>query len=95
MSGLLSKTEVAALRRYVCIAPVSGHRQAVSACPKAADSVEKAFGWRPKILGAADAFYRGDVKDLSLHPKSITDLRGGVEKRRSRREIQSSTFARF
>src|SRR5258706_2949245 len=29
-----SKTEVAALRRDVCFAPVSGHRQAVSACPK-------------------------------------------------------------
>jgi hypothetical protein len=31
-----SKTEVAALRRDVCFAPVSGHRQAVSACPKRA-----------------------------------------------------------
>ena len=28
-----SKTEVAALRRDVCFASVSGHRQAVSACP--------------------------------------------------------------
>jgi hypothetical protein len=36
-----SKTEVAALRRDVCFAPVSGHRQAVSACPKSADCVEK------------------------------------------------------
>jgi hypothetical protein len=30
------KTEVAALRRDVCFAPVSGHRQAISACPKSA-----------------------------------------------------------
>jgi hypothetical protein len=33
-----SKTEVAALRRDVCFAPVSGHRQAVSACPKSANT---------------------------------------------------------
>ncbi len=32
--GYGSKTEVAALRQDVCFAPVSGHRQAVSACPK-------------------------------------------------------------
>src|SRR5258706_7937864 len=31
-----SKPEVAALRRGVCFAPVSGHRQAVSACSKRA-----------------------------------------------------------
>ena len=31
-----TKTEVAALRRDVCFAPVSGHRQAVPACPKSA-----------------------------------------------------------
>ena len=36
MSRSGSKTEVAALRRDVCFAPVSGHRQAVSACPKSA-----------------------------------------------------------
>jgi hypothetical protein len=36
-----SKTEVAALRRDVCFTPVSGHRQAVSACPKSADIVAK------------------------------------------------------
>jgi hypothetical protein len=29
-----SKSEVAALRRDVCCASASGHRQAVSACPK-------------------------------------------------------------
>ena len=41
MSVAGSKTEVAALRRDVCFAPVSGHRQAVSACPKRADTVAK------------------------------------------------------
>jgi hypothetical protein len=38
MSEMGSKTEVAALRRDVCFAPVSGHRQAVSACPKSANT---------------------------------------------------------
>src|SRR6478736_1726653 len=32
---------------------------------------------------------------MSFHPKSITDLRSGFEKRRSRGEVQRSTFARF
>jgi hypothetical protein len=32
---------------------------------------------------------------MSVDPKSITDLRSGTEKRRSSREIQRSTFARF
>jgi hypothetical protein len=32
---------------------------------------------------------------MSFHPKSITDLRNGLEKRRSSREVQKSTFARF
>jgi hypothetical protein len=32
---------------------------------------------------------------ISFHPKSITDLRGGVKKRSSSREVQRSTFARF
>lgn len=32
---------------------------------------------------------------ISLHPQSITDLRGGVEERRSSREVKRSTFARF
>lgn len=33
-----SETEIAVLRRDVCFAPVSGHRQAVSACPKSASN---------------------------------------------------------
>src|SRR5471032_2980243 len=32
---------------------------------------------------------------ISFHLKSITDLRSGVEKRRSGKEVQRSTFARF
>ena len=36
MSANGSRTEVATLRRDVCFCPVSGHRQAVSACPKSA-----------------------------------------------------------
>src|SRR5260370_561158 len=62
-----------------------------------ADIVAKVFlGWRTKILRAADAFYaRRREGTISLHPKSITDLRSGVEKRRSSREVQRSTFARF
>jgi hypothetical protein len=39
-----SKTEVAALRRDVCFAPVSGHRQAVSACPKSAKGLNRSRG---------------------------------------------------
>jgi hypothetical protein len=38
MSQMGPKTEVAALRRDVCFAPVSGHRQAISACPKSANN---------------------------------------------------------
>src|ERR1700730_18207888 len=54
------------------------------------------FGWRTKILRAADAFYaRRREGPISFHPKSITDLRSSVEKRRSSREVQRSTFARF
>lgn len=41
-------------------------------------------------------FTRGNVRGTILfHPKSITDLRSGVEKRRSCGEVQRSTFARF
>ena len=40
-------------------------------------------------------FSRGDVRDISFNLKSITDLRSGVEKRRSGKEVQRSTFARL
>jgi hypothetical protein len=60
------------------------------------DIVAKVFlGWRTKFLEPLMRFTRGDVRAISFHPKSITDLRSGVEKRRSDREIQRSTFARF
>lgn len=40
-------------------------------------------------------FTRGDVRDISFHPESIMDLRSSAEKRRSSREAQRSTLARF
>jgi len=40
-------------------------------------------------------FTRGDARDHIASSKMITDLRSGVEKRRSSREVQRSTFARF
>ncbi len=65
--------------------------------PVLADIVAKVFsGRRTKILRTADALYEPRREGtISLHPKSITDLRSGVEKRRSSREVQRSTFARF
>src|SRR4029078_12301747 len=61
------------------------------------DIVEKVFsGWRPKIPRAADASdARRREGPNPLHPKSITDVRSGVEKRRSSGEVWRSTFARF
>jgi hypothetical protein len=51
---------------------------------------------RTKILRAADPFYaRRCEGPKSVGPKSITDLRSGAKKRRSSREVQRSTFARF
>src|SRR5258705_5350460 len=40
-------------------------------------------------------FTRSDVRDISFHPKSITDLPSSAEKRRSSRKVHRSTFARF
>ena len=61
-----------------------GHR-CLSQRPLRADIVAKVFlGWRTKILRAADASYaRRREGTISLHPKSITDPRSGVEKRSS------------
>jgi hypothetical protein len=42
-----SKTEVAVLRQDVCFCPMSGHRQAVSACPFCAP--EAAIGAGPRM----------------------------------------------
>src|SRR5947208_15488929 len=57
-------------------------------CPLRADIVAKVFlGWRTKILRAADAFYaRRREGPCCFIQKSITDLRTGVETRRSGRE---------
>jgi hypothetical protein len=37
----------------------------------------------------------GRERTLSFHPKPITGLRSGVERRRSGREVQRSAFAGF
>src|SRR6478735_6669940 len=51
--------------------------------------LQKSFwGGERKFLEPLMRFTRGDVRDH-------IDLRGGVEKRRSSREVQRSTFARF
>ncbi|WP_375144125.1 helix-turn-helix domain-containing protein [Bradyrhizobium sp. Ash2021] len=47
-------------------------------------------GWITASRGASKPATR-----ISFHSKSITDLRSGVEKRRSSREVQRSAFARF
>jgi hypothetical protein len=58
--------------------------------------LQKAFwGGERKFLQPLMRFTRGDVRDHIASSKSITDLRRGVEKRRSSREVQRSTFARF
>ncbi len=49
----------------------------------------------PEPLMRFDAFYARRRDEGRFHPKSITDLRGGAEKRRSSKEAQRSTFARF
>jgi hypothetical protein len=57
---------------------------------------QKSFcGGERKFLEPLMSFMRDDVRDHIVHPKSITDLRSGVEKRRSGREVSKSTFARF
>ena len=54
--------------------------------------LQKSFrGGERKFLDPLMRLAPGDVS----HPKSITDLRSGVEMRRSSREVQRSTFARF
>src|SRR5437899_2968812 len=49
-----------------------------------------------EFFRAADAFYeRRREGTISFHPKSIRDLRSGVEKQHSGGEVQRSTFAGF
>src|SRR6476660_5133529 len=59
--------------------------------------LQKSFwGGERKFLEPLMRFTHGDVREtISFNLKSITDLRTGVEKRRSGREVQRSTFARF
>ena len=58
-----------------------------------ADFVAKVFlECRTKILRAADAFTRGDVRVHILSPKSITDLRSGVEKRSKQQRSPKINF---
>jgi hypothetical protein len=49
-----SKPEVAAVRRHVRFAPINGHRQAVSACPK--NQIQTSA-----LLGACGAEFTGEV----------------------------------
>src|SRR5437870_13253171 len=65
--------------------------------PLLADIVAKVFlGWRTKILRAADAFYarRREGPYRFIQNRSRTSVLA-FEKRRSSREVQRSTFARF
>jgi len=89
----------------------SGCSTGRSALPSIADIVSHAWQVRKGPILLQNSFWggerkflrplmhltRGDVRDrtISFHSKSITDLRCGVEKRRSGREVQRSTFARF
>jgi hypothetical protein len=51
-----SKSEVAALPRYFCVAPMNGHREAQRPSPFGADSVAKVFlSHRSQIFRAVGA----------------------------------------
>jgi hypothetical protein len=63
--------------------------------PKRADIVAKVFlGCGTKILRAADAFY-ARRREGPYHPKSITDLGSGAEKRRSSRRSKDQLSRDF
>ncbi len=66
-----------------------------SALPPRTDIVSPACQVRPTHQSISGRCWTWPTSDISFHPKSITDLRSGVEKRRSGREVQRSTFARF
>jgi hypothetical protein len=58
--------------------------------------LQKSFwGGERKFLEPLMRFTCGEVRDHIVSSKSITHLRNGVEKRRSGREVQRSTLARF
>jgi hypothetical protein len=48
-----------------------------------------------KLLEPLMHFARGEVRTISFHPKSITDLRSGVEKRRNSREVKDQLSRDF
>ena len=67
-----------------------------SRLPLLADIVAKVFlGWRTKLLEPLMPFAHGDVRDHIVSLESITDLLSGAAERRSSKEVQRSTFARF
>jgi hypothetical protein len=55
MSALDPKTEVAALRRDVCLTPMNGQSQIVSACPKSAKGVSRPYSITSSICASGDA----------------------------------------
>ena len=92
-----SKGDFGRQSNKVCFTPKNGHLQGVPACPVRADIVAKVFlRWRTKIPRAADAFCaRRREGTMSFHPKSITDLRSSVGKRRSGQRSPMTTLASF
>src|SRR4029077_5168631 len=69
-----SKTEVAASRRDVCYAPVSGHRQTDSACPKLSCQCDRVTAPNPRIF---HEFRRH--KDFNTYPRRPTIKFGFLE----------------
>ena len=76
---------------------IRSHSSQVRVSSFMADIVAKVFsGWRTKILRAADALYarRREGPYRFIQNRSGTSV-VALKKRRSRREVQRSTFARF
>src|ERR1700692_1241816 len=63
-----SKTQVAALQREVCFAPVNGHRRAAAACPKRANN---GSGQPYSITSSAQASTGGGT----VRPRALAVLR--------------------
>jgi len=92
-----SKAELTARESDFRFTPESGLKSEHHAMSVCADIVAKVFlGWRTKILRAADAFYaRRREGPYRFHPNRSRTSVVAFEKRRSGREVQRSTFARF
>jgi hypothetical protein len=88
--GRLDHTKFSAVVFHEGITRGAVPGSATDTCPRSADFVAKVFlGCRTGILRTADAFsVQRREGTISFHPKSITDLRSGVEKRHSGREAQ-------